>query len=546
MALRISPRSWQLGLYAALGWVPSCGAVGTAESGIAGVGADTPGAGGGVAADAAVGPDASGGSASAGTGAGGVAAAGTSFGGSASGGVGPGGPVPEDGGGSGGNLHLANPFPCVPLANPPVDDFGFQTCEGELVRRYAERTCTFAPPQPGPAPDGAVDTCATHEGCNASELSFCERDRWSGGTICSEACQTDADCAEGSICECGAEVSRCVPATCTTDADCEGDLLCTLHSADPFENCGYRAYGCQSYQDACGGNLDCDGGGFCSDWGTRSCDGCVSIGRPVLVSGEARVAAAVARSDWATAELAPSLSVGPVSRAALAREWTRIALMEHASIAAFARFTLQLLQVAAPQDLIEQSNRAMHDEARHARMAFTLASAYGEQPVGPDTLDMSDSMNGWDVESLLVTTIEEGCIGETVAAMIAAEGSARAEDPVVRAALAEIADDENRHSQLAWRFVAWALTEYGQRAHDIVRREFQRHLNTRLAATALSVPGQELAIDLRRHGVLSPSQSWSLAAIARAEVIGPCAIELLRSVPAPFADNRPRSRELVA
>jgi hypothetical protein len=55
--------------------------------------------------------------------------------------------------------------------------------------------------------------------------------------------------------------------------------------------------------------------------------------------------------------------------------------------------------------------------------------------------------------------IVEGCIGETVAAVEAAEASARAADPVVRSVLAKIAEDEGRHAELAWRFVRWALAQ---------------------------------------------------------------------------------------
>ncbi len=70
-------------------------------------------------------------------------------------------------------------------------------------------------------------------------------------------------------------------------------------------------------------------------------------------------------------------------REALGAAWLRNALMEHASIAAFARFTLELLAVGAPADLIRDSNAAASDETRHAELCFALASEYLGESEGP-------------------------------------------------------------------------------------------------------------------------------------------------------------------
>ncbi len=66
---------------------------------------------------------------------------------------------------------------------------------------------------------------------------------------------------------------------------------------------------------------------------------------------------------------------GSPERAALGAAWLRNALMEHASVAALARFTLELLAVGAPADLIRDSNAAASDETRHAELCFALAAS---------------------------------------------------------------------------------------------------------------------------------------------------------------------------
>src|SRR5262249_54305642 len=150
-----------------------------------------------------------------------------------------------------------------------------------------------------------------------------------------------------------------------------------------------------------------------------------------------------ARSDWSEASVSPALdSLDLAMRDELAAAWERVAQMEHASIAAFARFSLQLLSLGAPADLVERTSRAMADEARHAKIAFALASAYRGRDIGPGLLPLNGAFDGAsDAASILRLAIREGCVGETVAALEAGEAGAAAQDPVIRSVLAKIASD---------------------------------------------------------------------------------------------------------
>ena len=105
--------------------------------------------------------------------------------------------------------------------------------------------------------------------------------------------------------------------------------------------------------------------------------------------------------------------------------------MEHASIASFNRFSLQLLAVGAPPELVEASQRAALDEIEHARIAFALASKYGTTPVGPSSLDLAgDTLGQLDLASVTASTVEEGCVGETLAALEAEAARDAARAPV--------------------------------------------------------------------------------------------------------------------
>ena len=72
----------------------------------------------------------------------------------------------------------------------------------------------------------------------------------------------------------------------------------------------------------------------------------------------------------------------PEARAVLAEHWTQEAAFEHASIASFARLTLDLLSVGAPPDLLDAA-RATLDEIEHARITFALATATAGSPGRP-------------------------------------------------------------------------------------------------------------------------------------------------------------------
>ena len=72
-------------------------------------------------------------------------------------------------------------------------------------------------------------------------------------------------------------------------------------------------------------------------------------------------------------EVAQSLTEG--LRQSLAREWLRAASFEHASIASFNRFSLELLVLGAPADLVDRANRAALDEVRAHLAPFAQTSA---------------------------------------------------------------------------------------------------------------------------------------------------------------------------
>jgi hypothetical protein len=260
-------------------------------------------------------------------------------------------------------------------------------------------------------------------------------------------------------------------------------------------------------------------------------------GRPFLVEDRPRFAPLRATAGWSR-YLAPrldDLSLG--AREALAHAWSSDARGEHASIASFARFALDLLAVGAPADLVAAAQSAGLDEVRHAEMCFGLASAYAGRALAPGPFPFGGGVIvAGDLPALATMAVKEGCVGETLAALQAAEQLASASDPAVRSALRVIAGDEARHAELAWRSVAWAIAEGGEPVARAVRAAF---------AEALAAPPSPPAIPVEHERELAPHGRLGTGALARAfqrgiaDVIAPAARRLLGVAEAPA--DRPRS-----
>lgn len=215
----------------------------------------------------------------------------------------------------------------------------------------------------------------------------------------------------------------------------------------------------------------------------------------------------------------------PALRSRLAELWARDALLEHASVASFSKFSLHLMAVAAPPALLDASHRAALDEIQHARLCFALASAYAGEPLGPGPLPLEGDLLGpLDLASITAAAVREGCVGETIASLEASEAHEIAQAPAPREALSQIAEDEARHAELAWRFVRWSLDQNDPATHQAVVRAFQEALR---APPPAAVPADPLDEALVHHGRLPESQRGRLWHQGLFEVVKPAAEALL-------------------
>jgi hypothetical protein len=257
--------------------------------------------------------------------------------------------------------------------------------------------------------------------------------------------------------------------------------------------------------------------------------GCLppTIRRPFLVGSSLRSARATRRADWSSTTLIDSkLALDPFTRRRLAEVWLADALEEHASVAAFARFTMLMLSVGAPPDLIVRSQRASIDEVRHAEKCFGLASRYGAESRGPSALVVHDSMRAMSLAEIAELTAEEGCVGETLGALLACEQRDRAIDPEAKRVLTMLANDEQRHSALAWAFTRWAVLRGGDDVRKAVKNACDRAITKTLAMEIRAYDDLDLEA-WHAHGRVTCAEARAVAAHGIEALVRPCLAQTL-------------------
>ncbi|MET0594661.1 MAG: ferritin-like domain-containing protein [Polyangiaceae bacterium] len=254
-------------------------------------------------------------------------------------------------------------------------------------------------------------------------------------------------------------------------------------------------------------------------------------GRPFIVEGSERRAMVIESTDWNGANGADCAATGLTATqcALLADAWLDDATAEHASIATFARLTLQLLSLGAPPDLVAAAQRAAGDEIEHARLCFEMASRYARRPLGPGKLAVEGALANTTFAELAVAAIREGCWGETLAAVVAGERRDRARDPRAVEILTRITDDETRHAELAWRTVVWAIERGGSRVYDAVRAEFDSII-ARHGSPRSCDRDSELDEALCDHGLASSATLRRAEWTVVREIVVPIAAQLTNVV----------------
>lgn len=406
------------------------------------------------------------------------------------------------------------------------------------VHRASVTACEPSSPEKHCQGNESRLSCKDDSDCTEKPHGRCSSGFGMAGSYCGcvYACETDAECDPGKVCVCAgtgtlrSKTSVCAEAACVKDADCpEGQCGLSAHDT----GCGEAVrLACRSKTDTCKTDADCREGNFgrahCgvmptgkgSQVGFR-CDSSSCIpGRPLVIEGEAKVAPPMPRVDWTAAVDVDVAALDPREREAALSFYSSLAALEHASIASFSRFSLQLLALGAPAALLREAHAAALDEIEHARFGYAMASALAGEALGPDKLPEALAPLGVGIDSFVAALVFEGCVGETLGAAEAREASRIAAEGALRGALSRIAEDEERHAALAWRTLWWALDTFGEGARLAAEEAFD---------AAFQHYGVDPADNSGACEALGVSPARAAGALRREvlrEVVAPCRLQL--------------------
>jgi hypothetical protein len=177
--------------------------------------------------------------------------------------------------------------------------------------------------------------------------------------------------------------------------------------------------------------------------------------------------------------------------------------LEAASVAAFRTLRAELRSHGAPKSLLRSASRAAREERRHARVTRSLALRRGGVPRDPEV----GSTPRRSLEALAIENAVEGCVRELFGALVARFQAEHARDADVRAVMARIADDELRHTTLAWRVAAWTRSRLSPAARARVA-----------ASRARAVDELLFEVDRPAHEDVACALGWPTPKQARALV----------------------------
>ena len=231
--------------------------------------------------------------------------------------------------------------------------------------------------------------------------------------------------------------------------------------------------------------------------------------------------------SWHTGLTPSSLENGTINHE-VGRRWVEQAEGEHASVASFARNTLQLMTLGSPSNLLVESQQAAIDEINHAKISYDIASTITGLKLAPGPLDVQESMKKVDLVSVTRSIIHEGCVGETLAAVEARVRGHATEEQYIKTSLMQIAEEETNHAQLAWDTIEWIAARNPDLlsfAENVLENELERQM---INKQAFSAQLEELACEnpyedssLQKYGFLTRENAEKVTEAGIRDIILP-------------------------
>jgi hypothetical protein len=203
--------------------------------------------------------------------------------------------------------------------------------------------------------------------------------------------------------------------------------------------------------------------------------------------------------------------------------WAKVAMIEHASVASFSRFSLELMSVGAPPELLALAHKSALDEVRHTQISLGIANQFTSTTFAPGSFPISSKAADFafgDMKKIATAAALEACIEETLAAAVVLYQADHMGDENHKTLLRAVALDEANHAAFAWRAVRW-MASSSPEVHAAVSEVFAGRAGQYEATPELaSVP------TLQHLGLLDHGTMVKLQHAAWHQVVAPIAATL--------------------
>jgi hypothetical protein len=150
-------------------------------------------------------------------------------------------------------------------------------------------------------------------------------------------------------------------------------------------------------------------------------------------------------------------ALDPASRKVVGETWRERARQEHLAVGAFALLARELAEEGCDSIVLALVTKAAWDEVRHEVVCRKMAvGLLGDGAVPPrwrgvPKVPAHDGVAG--KTRVLLHMVEMCCLSETITGVFFTEMLARATNPVARAAIASLLEDELDHGRVGWAYL---------------------------------------------------------------------------------------------
>jgi hypothetical protein len=210
------------------------------------------------------------------------------------------------------------------------------------------------------------------------------------------------------------------------------------------------------------------------------------------------------------------------SRQAAIVEWTHRMADELVASRLFAGLLPQMMRAGVDAGFQAAAAEAVVDELRHARLCAAVIETLGGD-VQPPVLGFEDVPRHEDVgvlEALLRNVLSICCLEETAAVALLESDHRLARESTLRRVIAEILDDEIRHSRLGWRMLQSLAPRIdrpmrkrlGAYLVPAFARLFDSHLTSGEAPGAQTVSAKVLFVEVVNEVIVPRLEAFDLPA----------------------------------